>query len=209
VRVERSQVQGLHNLTRPAHPEVRRDDAAQRGRRTATVLVADRVPQGHRAQLDPPAEVAADGTDRGEPGDAAVGSDARAVRPVAADHGDPPGPVGAGPEHREAVVADDVLSRDRVAAQPAADPPVVDRQIGPGQAEDAELRDRTGVRVPPGGARRGARRLRDRTHVLVLARHALHPGTREDPRGAQHGPVPTQEGGVDLAPAAVDRQHCG
>ena len=83
------------------------------------------------------------------------GATRRAVRPVAADDADAPGPVGPGAQHRERVVAQRAFSRSTRASEPAQDPPVVGGEVGAGEAEHAEVGDRARRRGRP--RRRGAR----------------------------------------------------
>src|SRR5436309_1297042 len=72
----------------------------------------------------------------------AVGSDAGAVEPAAAHNGHAPLALGAGTQHRERVVAQDDGLRPPLTTHLARDAPVVKGQVGPGEAIDADVRER-------------------------------------------------------------------
>ena len=101
----------LGQLERAGKAEVGRDGALEARPRAAPVLAPGRSRDRGHADVVAATPVACDLAERGEAGLAAVGRDTDAVDPGAADDGDAPAALGAGAEHGERVVADEVRSR--------------------------------------------------------------------------------------------------
>ena len=92
---------------------------------------------------------------------------------------------------------------------PRRDPPVVDRQVRAGQAEDAAVRRRCPSEVDPGIGARRADRVADLRQERVVARPCRSPGARHA-RGPEHARRPSsRKRRVDLRAAAVDREQAG
>jgi len=122
---------------------VRRHELFEQRPRAAAIAGADRGTEGAAPQ--PAAAVSAIPgklSERREAHRAPVRADARAIHAGAAHDGDAPLPIGPSTEDRERVVTDDCLARPSLALELGRDPAVVDRNVGPGEAEHAERGDR-------------------------------------------------------------------
>src|SRR5437763_1952214 len=110
------------------------DDAHPGGWRDRCDAVADAREQPRVAATGDATAVTRDLPQRGVAHDPPIGRDGGAVEPGATHHADAPGAVGAGPQHREGVVAKHDAGRPGQLLEPLLEPAVVHRQVGAGQA---------------------------------------------------------------------------
>ena len=141
-RVEPAEVHGRQDLARA------RAARSAAGRRRSQRGLGPRPSRARMAchSAAPPMSIAAapvarDRPERGEPGGPAVGRHAGAVDAGSADHADAPRRGRCRRAARRTCRCARAVIRDLPDPQPTIDPAVVDREVGAGQAVDAELGD--------------------------------------------------------------------
>ena len=118
-----------------------------------------------------------------------------------------PAAIGSSPKHGEGVVADEVPDRPAAALDLAADATVVEREVGTGEAVDADLGDGAEVGVDP----KVLACRPDRGSDGVEGAGPPQPGMARvlDPGGAEDTTTPIEQGHVRLGIPAVDREDRG
>ncbi len=135
-------VDRLRQLERARKAEVGRDGVLEARPRAAPVLAPGRRRDRRHADVVAATPVARDLAERGEADLAAVGRDADAVDPGAADDGDAPAALGAGAEDGEGVVADGDTVGPAALADDRVQRILLGREVDAGHAQDADLGDR-------------------------------------------------------------------
>ena len=148
----------------------------------APVAPADRGRQGVLADSLAAAPITRNVPHGGKAGDTAVGGDAHAVDARSGDHRHAPRSVRAGAQAGEAVITDDHLSRQLERPNGGGQRTHVTREVGAGEAQDGDLRERTGGRLQPRVTRRAHRELLEACDACRQAHLLMRDGRTVDER---------------------------